>query len=265
MAPAATDNRGNLRRGREAKKSSTVAQAPQGPCVQTGRAAASTTSPGRGSLGWGLCAPRMGKSRVSPPSHHQPVLNGATTTARPSAESSQPAAAQSLSSIAKPQQAATRRKSDFQQQSDRTTETSAWLLSGVGAQQRRKQLTLLIQLSALSEKPSHILPSRRTRKIPPLEPLLPQTNAEERHSHTHKAPPDTAVSSQPMEMKFNRNSACTSRPDEPHRELSRAGTSLVSCRAGEVKHLGLRGCREPKPTQLGPQTPAVARAGLSFT
>lgn len=41
--------------------------------------------------------------------------------------------------------------------------------------------------------------------------------------------------------------------------------SLVSCRAGEVKHLGPRGRREPKLTQVGTQTPAVARARLSFT
>lgn len=170
VAPAVTDNRENLRRGREAKKSSTVAKAPQDPCVQTGRAAASTSSPGRGSLGWGPCAPQMGRGHVSPTSHHQPVLNGATTTAHPSAQLTALSCPEPVQHCQAP---AGCNKEEIRFPTAIKTKTSASLLSGVGAQQRRKQLTLPIQLSALSEKPSHILPSRCTRKIPPLEPLLP--------------------------------------------------------------------------------------------
>lgn len=162
VAPAVTDNRGNLRRGREAKKSSTVAKAPQDPCPDR-EGGCQHQQPRKGQ-------PGMGRGHVSPTSHHQPVLNGATTTAHPSAQLTALSCPEPVQHCQAP---AGCNKEEIRFPTAIKTETSAWLLSGVGAQQRRKQLTLPIQLSALSEKPSHILPSRCTRKIPPLEPLLP--------------------------------------------------------------------------------------------
>lgn len=162
VAPAVTDNRENLRRGREAKKSSTVAKAPQDPCPDR-ESGCQHQQPRKGQ-------PGMGRGHVSPTSHHQPVLNGATTTAHPSAQLTALSCPEPVQHCQAP---AGCNKEEIRFPTAIKTKTSASLLSGVGAQQRRKQLTLPIQLSALSEKPSHILPSRCTRKIPPLEPLLP--------------------------------------------------------------------------------------------
>lgn len=68
VAPAVSDNRENLRRGREAKKSSTVAKAPQDPCPDR-EGGCQHQQPRKGQPGMGSVCPTDGERPRQP---HQP-------------------------------------------------------------------------------------------------------------------------------------------------------------------------------------------------